>query len=148
MRPVRTWAAWQPGVGWGKGSPLTLMELRCCRNVSSVSLLGKKSFPCRLLGGNVVGTAKRPPSESLLPVLAGLATKRGLGGFLRPRDEEGMTAVLPEHHHQCRSASTGKKIRKELLPTLSAVRERNLPSVRPLRSCFSPPLPEILVLTK
>ena len=65
------------------------MELRCCRNVSSVSLLGKKSFPCRLLGGNVVGTAKRPPSESLLPVLAGLATKRGLGGFLRPRDGEG-----------------------------------------------------------
>ena len=32
--------------GGGRGAgPLTLIELRCCRNVSSVSLLGKKSFP-------------------------------------------------------------------------------------------------------
>lgn len=75
-------------LGFGrKKSDCMLIELRCCRNVSSVSLLGKKSFPCRLLGGNVVGTAKRPPSESLLPVLVGLATKRGLGGFLRPEEQ-------------------------------------------------------------
>lgn len=65
------------------------MEFRCWRKVNSGSLLGEKSFPCRLLGGNVVGTAKRPPSESLLPALEGPATKRGLGGFLKPREGGG-----------------------------------------------------------
>ena len=53
-----------------------------------------------------------------------------------------MTAVLPEQHHQCRRASTRKKIRKEFLTTLSAVRERNLlyihPSSQKLLFSFSP----------
>jgi hypothetical protein len=77
---------------------LTLMESRCCRKVSSASLLGEKSFPCRLLGGKVVGTAKRPPSESLPPVLEGPATKRGLGGFLKP-GKEGRDACNTHPHH-------------------------------------------------
>lgn len=47
------------------------------------------------MGGKVVGTAKRPPSESLLPVLEEPATKRGLGGFLKP--EEGQGAELGEN---------------------------------------------------
>lgn len=50
VRPVRTWVTWRPGVGWGKGSPLTLMELRCCRNVSSVSLLGKEELSMPAVG--------------------------------------------------------------------------------------------------
>ena len=59
-----------------------------------------------------------------------------------------MTAVLPEQHHQCRKVSTGKKIKNEFLTTLSAVHGRNLLYIHPVRSCFSPSLPEILVLTK
>lgn len=74
---------------------LTLIEFRCWRKVNSVSLLGEKSFPCRLLGGKVVGTAKRPPSESLLPVLEGPATKRGRGGFLKPRRESKHNYINP-----------------------------------------------------
>lgn len=75
-------------LGFGKKkSDCMLMEFRCWRKVNSGSLLGEKSFPCRLLGGNVVGTAKRPPSESLLPALEGPATKRGLGGFLKPEEQ-------------------------------------------------------------
>lgn len=75
-------------LGFGeKKSDCMLMESKCCRKVSSASLLGEKSFPCRLFGGKVVGTAKRPPSESLLPVLEGPATKRGLGGFLKPGEQ-------------------------------------------------------------
>ena len=42
-----------------------------------------------------------------------------------------MAAVLPEQHHQCRGASTGKKVRKRFLTTLSAVRERNLLYIHP-----------------
>lgn len=45
---------------------LTLIESSCCLN-SSASLLGENILLCReLLGGNVVGTANTPPSESLL----------------------------------------------------------------------------------
>lgn len=64
---------------------LTLMVSRCCRKVSSASLLGRNSFPWRLLGGRVVGTANSPLSASVLPELEGLATKRGRGRFLKPR---------------------------------------------------------------
>lgn len=75
-------------LGFGeKKSDCILMESKCCLKVSSASLLGEKSFPCRLFGGKVVGTAKRPPSASLLPVLEGPATRRGLGGFLKPGRE-------------------------------------------------------------
>lgn len=45
---------------------LTLMESSCCLK-SSASLLGENILLCReLLGGNVVGIANTPPSESLL----------------------------------------------------------------------------------
>ena len=59
-----------------------------------------------------------------------------------------MTAVLPEQHHRCRKVSIGKKIRNEFLTTLSDVHGRNPLYIHPVRSCFSPSLPEILVLTK
>lgn len=65
---------------------LTLMESSCCLN-SSASLLGENILLCReLLGGNVVGTANTPPSESLL--IFGPKRERGR---LRPPKKDSRT---------------------------------------------------------
>lgn len=92
---------------------LTLMESRCCLKVSSASLLGEKSFPCRLLGGKVVGTAKRPPSESPLPALEEPATKRGLGGFLKPGTEGRTMSDTYIHPLQGKGGPLGSKPEKK-----------------------------------
>lgn len=63
---------------------LTLMESSCCLK-SSASLLGENILLCReLLGGNVVGTAKTPPSESL-PIFG---PKRARGRLRPPKKKK------------------------------------------------------------